>query len=344
MKVFRKALKWIGLSLLLLLCAGAVYEQIGLAIDKELAPPPSEMIRIGNRSVRMVCMGEGPRTFLLDGGLSAWSVFWWRIQPLLAEAGRACAFDRAGMGWSDASSTGYDGVAAADELAALVRAAKISTPFIYVGHSLGANYAQIYYGKRPQDVSALVLMEPGDPKDLLEDFHGTRAEAMSAQDCGATCYAAAAAGFLGVGRLVALTAPGHSFAGRTRQEYRAGLARPSYPMAVAATLSAIPKTAFENLDVTSFQDTPVLAFYSSAPREPEGKETVEDVKKWHEGYLRYLGSLVAKSSRGSGPVEVPNSTHVTMVLGEPQAAAVSQAIIAFVSEASGKQEGRSGRP
>src|ERR1700693_4912087 len=248
MRVVKKILKWIGIVVLLLLAAGAIYEQVGLALDAKLAPPAEEMISVDGRAVHVVCIGEGPRTFVLDSGLGGWSVYWWRLQPLLATAGRTCAFDRAGLGWSAASGANHDGLAAADELAAIVKAAKISTPFVYVGHSLGANFAQIYYARHPEDVSALVLLEPGDPKDLLEDFHGTRSEAMAAPDCGVTCYAALAATYLGVTRLFVRNTGTHNFAGQALSEYRAAVGRPSFVFAAAAYFKALPKTAYENMD------------------------------------------------------------------------------------------------
>lgn len=212
-------------------------------------------------------------------------MFWWRLQSLLAKAGCACVFDRPGEGWSESARSGHDGRAAADQLAAIVASAKIPTPFVYIGHSLGANFAQIYYASHPGDIAGLVLLEPGDPKDLLEDFHGTCAEATAAPDCNWKCHIAGAAGYLGVTRLTANLAPGKHFPGTMKAQYRAGLARPSHWMNMMAYMAALPKTAYENLDVSNFGATPVLVFSSSELREPEGKETVADVKAWRGGYL-----------------------------------------------------------
>jgi len=301
-------------------------------MDAKLAPPNNEMIAVNGRAIHVACMGTGDQTFVLDSGLGGWSVFWWRLQPLLAKSGRSCVFDRAGEGWSDSAGDAHDGLAAADQLAAIVAAGKIPTPFIYVGHSLGANFAQIYYAMHPADIAGLVLLEPGDPKDLLEDFHGTRAEAMAAPDCDWKCYVAGATGYLGVTRLVANSAPGRHFPGTMKAQYRVGLARPSHWVNFVAYMAALPKTAYETMDVRSFGDTPVLVFSTSELREPEGKETIEDVKAWRGGYLAYLRSLAAKSSRGVGPIEVPNSNHAYMALEEPQVAFVANTIIEFMRE------------
>ena len=332
MRLVSKVLKWLAMAIVVFMVAGAIYQQVGKMMDAKLAPPSDEMTAVNGRMIHVACLGTGNPTFVLDSGLGGWSVFWWRLQPLLAQAGRACVFDRPGEGLSDSARYAHDGVAAADQLAAIIAAARISTPFIYVGHSLGANFAQIYCTRYPAEIAGLVLLEPGDPKDLLEDFHGTRGEALAAPDCDWTCYAAGAMGYLGVTRLVANIAPGRHFPGSMKAQYRAGLARPSHWINVAAYNAALPKTAYENMEVRSFGDTPVLVFSSSKLREPEGKETIEDVKAWREGYLAYLRSLAGKSSHGVGPIEVPNSNHAYMVLEEPQVAFVAKAIIEFMRE------------
>jgi pimeloyl-ACP methyl ester carboxylesterase len=332
MRLAGRILKWLGLGLLALLVAGAIYQQIGLVLDGKEVPPANDMVKVGNRAVHLECTGAGPRTFVLDAGLGAWSFEWFRIQPLLAKIGRVCAFDRAGLGWSDRSKTGYDGVAAADDLSALVDAAKLPRPFIYVGHSLGANFAEIYYARHPADIAGLVLLEPGDPKDLLEDTTQSRASVMAQSDCGALCYAAGALSFLGVPRIAAQLVVGHRMlppAGRAN--YVAGLGRPIQAMTMVGESAAVPKTAYEDMDVKSFGTTPVLVFDSTLPRDPDTGETVASVKVWKLRQLAFLASLAAKSTRGVGPVHIPNSSHSTMVMGAPQAQFVAKTIAAFVA-------------
>jgi len=307
------------------------FQQIGLLLDAKVAPPAGDMAHVANRSVHLACRGHGPRTFLLDAGAGAGVFEWYRLQPLLAESGRVCAFDRAGLGWSDRVQGDQDGIAAADQLAALVKAAHIATPFVYVGHSLGANFAEVYQSRYPRDVAALVLLEPGVPADLLEDFHGSRKEAFAANACDASCYLAGAATAIGLVRLATLSAGTKSLDERTRPIYRASAARPANMMTTIASLNATPKTAYECLDIHSFGSTPVLVFASSATREPEGHETADDVRRWQAGQRAYLAGLSAKSSRGGGLVIVPDATHSSMVLGERQAAFVAKTMLAFLT-------------
>jgi pimeloyl-ACP methyl ester carboxylesterase len=323
--------KWAGTAVLVLALLGVAYNQVGLALDASLAPPAGEMVQVKGRAIHVRCDGDGAQTFLLDAGAGGWSLAWFRIQPLLAKEARVCSFDRSGMGWSDDLGGAHDAAAVADELRAIVSAAGIKSPFVYVGHSLGANFAQTYYAKYPGDIAGLVLLEPGNPKDLLEDFRGTREDAMRAPDCDWKCPAAFVASHLGVVRLglLILGAGSKSLPPDLRAKYRAGLARPSTLATTLAYLHALPKIAHQNMDVPSFGATPVLTIGSSNPRTRESGETQTEFEAWGVAYRAHLGTLAAKSSKGVGPMIVPDSTHSSMVTGERQAAWIVAAILDF---------------
>jgi pimeloyl-ACP methyl ester carboxylesterase len=330
MRFVVRGLKWLGIGLAVLLVTGAVYQQIGLLLDWR--PPSSDMLKLDGGAVHLACRGTGRRTIVLDAGAGAGVFEWFRLAPLLARSGRVCAFDRAGLGWSDPAGAGADALTASDRLAALVRKARIATPFVYVGHSLGANFAEVYRDRHPADVSALVLIEPGVPEDLLEDFHGSRAEAMAASDCDLTCYAAVAATALGVVRLSSLAVGHKNLDDAHRSLYRAFLARPTSLMTALASLNAAVKTAYEDLDVHGYGDTPLVVLASSDPLAGGAVGKVPDYPAWRARQLRYFASLAAKSSHGLGPVVVPDSTHASVVLGSAQSEMVARTITTFLDK------------
>jgi hypothetical protein len=125
----------------------------------------------------------------------------------------------------------------------------------------------------------------------------------------------------------------HSFAGHpeVRAIYQMGLARDWTPATMVSLFSFVPATALEDRDVKSFGNLPVLVLTSSAPREPESNETPHDVAIWRAGELRYFKALAAESTRGKGPIVIPNSNHGTMTLG-PSSATTAADIIAFARE------------
>ncbi|HEY0502905.1 MAG TPA: alpha/beta hydrolase [Lysobacter sp.] len=122
---------------------------------------PGKRITIApGRALNLRCTGEGPRTVLLEAGGNADSTTWFRVQERLSPKARVCAYDRAGYGFSDEGPMPRDLDADVADLAALVMAAKLKTPMVLVGHSLGSNIVRRYAQLHPKDVSALVLVDP----------------------------------------------------------------------------------------------------------------------------------------------------------------------------------------
>jgi pimeloyl-ACP methyl ester carboxylesterase len=333
MRRLGRVLKWLGYFAVALLAAGAIYQQIGTALDAALAPPPSEMITVEGHAIHFVCSGDGPRTYVLDAGAGVWSFEFARLKPLLAKSARVCAFDRPGLGWSDDMPGGHDAASLAEQVFKIVHAASIPSPFIYVGHSLGANIGELYLGKYPRDLAALVLIEPGFPKWLLDQFPTPRETAMASADCDWQCDAATAAGYMGAGRLAgAIMRPGaKSLPPEAAAQYRTGLARPSTLRAIVATLHVLPKTAYQVMAIRSFGQTPVLTIASERPVEPDEGEAPAHFAETLQEERDYLTALAALSTHGAGVVVIPNSNHGSMVTGEAQSVITAQAIETFVA-------------
>lgn len=328
-----RILRWLGIGLAALLAGGAVFQQVGLLSDAQFAPPASDLIQQDGRTVHVACRGSGPRSFLLDAGAGAGVFEWYRLMPLLAQAGRICAFERPGLGWSDTAPGGHDALAAAANLSRLVRAAHLRTPFVYVGHSLGANFAQVYAAQHPADVAALVLLEPAMPDDLLEDFHGTRQEAFAAPDCTLACWATEAATFLGVVRIASLAIGHKTFDDQHRALYQAYLTRPTSAMTALSELNATYETAFEDRDAGSFGGKPVLIFVSSQDLGDGSFASTADYQAWRTKQRSYFANLASRSRHSEGPIVVPQSTHASMTLGAAQAQFVARTMLAFLERA-----------
>lgn len=122
---------------------------------------PGDLIDIGaGRHLDLRCSGEGSATVLLEAGALADSMTWARVQPALEKSARACAYDRAGLGFSDGGPLPRDVDAAVADLHALIGAAHLSTPIVFVGHSLGTNIVRRYADRYQADVAGLVLVDP----------------------------------------------------------------------------------------------------------------------------------------------------------------------------------------
>lgn len=149
-----------------LACAANTPSSADTGLD--LYAAPGERIDIGGgRHLDLRCSGEGATTVVLEAGFGADSMAWAKVQPLLAAHARTCAYDRAGYGYSDAGPLPRDLDAEVADLHALVHAARLATPIVLVGHSIGSNIARRYDQRYPGDVAALVLVEP-PPQGLAE--------------------------------------------------------------------------------------------------------------------------------------------------------------------------------
>jgi len=158
--------RWIGrvvlglLALIIGLAAiGASYEAIMAAGDATRYPPPGQLIDVGGYRLHIACQGDGGRTVVLVTGLGGSSLLWSRVQPAIASSTRVCVYDRAGLGWSDASSRARTPAAAATELHTLLTNAGIPGPYVLVGASVGGKYIRLFAEEYPNAVAGLVLVD-----------------------------------------------------------------------------------------------------------------------------------------------------------------------------------------
>ena len=132
------------------------------------APKPrGEMVDIGGRRLRMVCEGPaaaGP-TVILESGAFGIAADWAVVQDRLAALGmRSCAYDRAGMGYSDPAPGPRDGIAAAEDLEKLLAAAHVPAPYILVGHSMAGLRVRLFAVRHPDEVAGVVLVDATTPE------------------------------------------------------------------------------------------------------------------------------------------------------------------------------------
>jgi pimeloyl-ACP methyl ester carboxylesterase len=90
------------------------------------------------------------------------AVYDWRfVQAAVAQKTTACAYDRAGFGFSDLARRTSDANHAVDDLQKLVLKAHLKLPLILVGHSNGGIYAVRFAQLHPSEVAGMVLIDPG---------------------------------------------------------------------------------------------------------------------------------------------------------------------------------------
>src|ERR671911_2686664 len=125
-----RPLLWFAVAFLALAVAGAIYQAIATELAERAYPPPGEMVDVGGYSLHIKCVGQGSPTVVLDAGLGNFSAQWVRVQREISDTTRVCAYDRAGMGWSEMGPEPRDARRITGELHTLLSKAGIEDPYV----------------------------------------------------------------------------------------------------------------------------------------------------------------------------------------------------------------------
>src|SRR3712207_6165744 len=165
-RIGRRVLRGIGRTLAALVgllvvlgLIGANYEAIAARGDARRYPPPRQLVEVGGFRLHIQCIGTGSPTVVLDAGLSGSSLDWNLVQPELGRTTRVCAYDRAGMGWSDPGPQPRTPRQIAGELHTLLTNAGIAGPYVLVGHSLAGKNVRLFTIAHPEQVAGMVLVD-----------------------------------------------------------------------------------------------------------------------------------------------------------------------------------------
>lgn len=154
-----RTLRVVALVLLLPPVAGLLYQTASEARDQARYPAPARMLDLVGRAIHVQCAGSGAPTVVFESSAFSSSTEWDVLLPQVARSGRACAYDRAGMGWSDPVSGPRTARDFVDDLHAVLAAAGERPPYILVGHSAGGVLVRAFQAAHPDEVSALVLVD-----------------------------------------------------------------------------------------------------------------------------------------------------------------------------------------
>src|SRR5215210_2975158 len=181
----RRLLRRIGMALLGLVIAllvlavfGAIYQAIATKLAERAYPPPGEMVDVGGYSLHINCVGQGSPTVVLDAGSGLFSAHCVRVQREGSGTTRVCAYDRAGMGWSEMGPDPRDARRITSELHTLLKDAGIEGPYVLVGHSFGGMYMQTYAARYPDEVAGVALVDSSTDPDQF----GQRPEAQDSSE------------------------------------------------------------------------------------------------------------------------------------------------------------------
>ena len=149
----RRMLIGLALALIAWISAGAVMTASAGAFT-----PSGTYVDIGGRKLRLVCAGpqtDKPTVWMEAGAFGLAADFAAIQEKLTAKGIRSCAYDRAGMGWSDPGPEPRDSTAIVEDLEKLIAASGERGPFVLMGHSMAGLHTRLFAGRNPKLVAGL---------------------------------------------------------------------------------------------------------------------------------------------------------------------------------------------
>jgi pimeloyl-ACP methyl ester carboxylesterase len=328
MKQITRITIWTGLAVVAILAiaaaTGAAYQEISSLRDRRRYPPPGQLIDIGGYRLHLLCTGTGSPTVILNSASFDTVSDWVWLQPKLANVTRVCAYDRAGLGWSDFGPEPHGPKQDSIQLHSLLAKAGISGPLLLVGHSFGGLYARHYAAQYPQDVAGMVLIEATPPDFLLR---AGRPEVMPNADetmIKAGPYAAR----LGILRLVRFVELDNNLPARQRAELSAFYSSNKFADSALSSFRYFPSILAEVRSTGPFGAKP-LAIVIGGKSENASGQPFE------------LQSELATLSSDSIVHIVEGADHTSLVRNENHAAAMLKVIFAAVDSVRSKKPLRS---
>ena len=159
MKIVIRVLKYTGLLAVVLLVAGSVYQMQASSIDRVNFPPPGELFLVDGLEMHLDCRGHGEPTVILEAGLTSGSASWGLVHDTLSEVTQICAYDRAGMDWSEPAERVINATTVATRLHTLLSTAELKGTQILLGMSAGGVFVREYYARFPDQVVGMVLVD-----------------------------------------------------------------------------------------------------------------------------------------------------------------------------------------
>ncbi|HEX4051807.1 MAG TPA: alpha/beta hydrolase [Steroidobacteraceae bacterium] len=129
----------------------------------------------GGRSIRYVCKGTGIPAVVIDQGqgLSIERSFersvpigWGRVFIRVQESVQVVMHDRAGLGSSDPAPAPRTSSQMVDDLRVVLAEARVPSPYVLVGHSVGGFNVRVFAGRYPDEAAGMVLVDSSHPDQI----------------------------------------------------------------------------------------------------------------------------------------------------------------------------------
>jgi pimeloyl-ACP methyl ester carboxylesterase len=140
--------------------AGALYQIVGSRRDALRFKPPGKLVDVGRHRLHVQVAGSGSPIVMLEAGIAASSVSWEPVRREAQTSMTVYSYDRAGLGWSEASNEPSSIENGICDLKTILESQGIARGTVLVGHSWGGLAALEYACRNRGQLAGLVLVDP----------------------------------------------------------------------------------------------------------------------------------------------------------------------------------------
>ncbi|MBX5230420.1 alpha/beta hydrolase [Rhizobium sp. NLR9b] len=238
-----------------------VYEMLSRHWTWAKYPTPGRLIDIGGRNIHLDCRGQGSPAVIFEAGLDGYGTLSWaKVHDSVARVTRACAYDRAGIMWSEPKSSPQHADAVAEDLQAVLLNAGEKGPFVLVGHSIGGPYSMAYTRKFGDQVAGLVFVGASHPDQVARFAEGANGQLDSTSE--AMQFAASLAR-TGIIRLMATADGAHDVPVHVTEKAKAFIST-SLAAVVSENLN-VDRSLEQAGSLRTLGDRPLLVLTAMAP-------------------------------------------------------------------------------
>ncbi len=140
-------------------------------IDPDKVEDPCEMVDAGGHRVRILRMGSGSPTVIVENGAGSSIEESSVLQSRLAQYTQVVTYDHAGTGGSESGPLPRHALQIARELRQAMIDAGIPSPWIFLGHSIGGHYIRVFASEFPDDVAGVILLDPSPDWEDMRNWY-----------------------------------------------------------------------------------------------------------------------------------------------------------------------------
>ncbi|WP_349742844.1 alpha/beta fold hydrolase [Roseateles cavernae] len=291
------------------------------------AQPPGRLYEIDGLRLHLHLSGPVPTdprqpTIVIESGAGTVSPVYARLQRTLARKYPVCSYDRPGLGWSQPDAQPLDAERNARRLHALLDAAGVRGPLLFIGHSLGGLLMRVYTGLYPEQVAGLMMLDASHP-DQFALYDEAPTEQMAAERAKRVKLRAGGPPPPEFAMIDAVCADMPEVAEQVKSTFT--------PEAVDAMLyevQGLRQVGSQAAAAPDLGERPLVVLWAPKPPAPTGIEGLDAVYQRWPGYQQAHAEL---STRGRVR-ELAGSEHMSIAVLPPFVAQVAEEVDALMAQ------------